>query len=212
VLEAAPVTERHSYETLVRGLSDAERDALMRAGVAPRFPDLEGWEFDGTNTGAITDLLGIRKFKKGFYRGLPRSPGGPEPFLQGYNVVVAQNGLGAPHVPVPDVERARRHGFFRVYAVQPGSVDSIYPNALLLDYGLGGNGLQPSALLRDYLVQVYPDDRDLLLGRAFLALGKLRVPAGYFVLRRANRFDFGAREQMAIDLRGRRTRPAPSPN
>jgi hypothetical protein len=203
------VTERHSYETLVCGLGDAERDALMRSGVAPRFEDLEGWEFDGTNTGAVTDLLGIRKFKKGFYRGIPRSPRGPEPFLQGYNVVVAQNGIGAPHVPVPDAERAKRHGFYRVYAVQPGAVDSLYPNALLLDYGLGDNGLDPSSLLRDYLVQVYPDDRDLLLGRAFLALGGARIPAGYFVLRRANRFDYGARERMSVDLRGRHWRPAP---
>ncbi len=165
-------------------------DAKMRAGVAPSFDDLRGWEFSGTNAGALTDLLGIRKFKKGFYEGAPRVPRGPTPFIQGYNVVVAQNGIGNPHVAKPNDESPKRHGFYRVHQVVSGARDDKYPNALLLDYGLGKNGGNPAGLLRDYLVQVDPDDKDLLLGKAYLALLGMRIPVGFFVLVRHNKHEF----------------------
>ena len=56
-------------------------------------------------------------------------------------------------------------------------------NALLLDYGAGGNRcLDPSGLIRDYLVRVEPGSDELLLGRAFLALGPFRPSPSYFVL------------------------------
>jgi hypothetical protein len=59
---------------------------------------------------------------------------------------------------------------------------------LLLDYGLGGNGpFGPP--LRDYIVQVYPDNADLLLGKAYLALGPLRIPAGFFILERLKKHE-----------------------
>jgi hypothetical protein len=167
----------------------SELEAKMRAGTAPDLDTLVGWEFAGTNTGAMTDLLGIRKFKKGFYRGEPRVSEGPEPFIQGYNVVVAQNGIGAPSIARPSEDTPKRHGFYRVHRVIAGARDAKYENALLLDYGLGKNGANPAGLLRDYLVQIDPKDPDLLLGKAYLALGA-RVPAGFFVLVRHNRHDF----------------------
>lgn len=169
----------------------SELEAKMRAGVAPSFESLEGWEFAGTNTGAMTDLLGIRKFKKGFYRPTaPRVSSGPEPFIEGYNVVVAQNGIGAPHVARPSEEAPKRHGFYRVHRVVAGAKDAVYPNALLLDYGLGKNGANPAGLLRDYLVQIDPADPDLLLGKAYFALLGGRIPAGFFVLVRHNKHGF----------------------
>jgi hypothetical protein len=58
-----PDGSRYTYLDLVQNVSDTVRDAVMRAGVAPEFSSLAGWEFDGTNTGAITDLVGIRKFR-----------------------------------------------------------------------------------------------------------------------------------------------------
>lgn len=161
----------------------------MLRGTAPRFEDLVGWEFAGANTLGLTRWIGIRKFTKGFYEGPPRSRAGPTPFVQGYNIVVRQNGDEEPHEYVPSEERPRRHGFYRVYAVDPSARDNRYPNALLLDYSLGGNGpFGPP--LRDYLVQVYPDDPDLLLGKAYIALGPMRIPVSFFVLRRLRRHDF----------------------
>ncbi len=207
-----PDGSRYSYLDLVREVTDATRDAVMRGGTAPTFESLLGWEFGGTNTGGASDLLGIRKFKKGFYGGAPRVPEGPQPFIQGYNVVVEQNGVGTPHVATPDDATAKRHGFYRVHAVVPGAPDAVYPNALLLDYGLGRNGIEPSGLLRDYVVQVYADDPDLLLGRAFFALGPVRVHGGYFVLSRSNRFDYASAEQAKQEQRGRQFRPGVAPS
>jgi hypothetical protein len=165
-------------------------EAILRAGPAPRFEDLVGWEFNGTNVGFMPGVLGIRKFRKGFYQGPPRAPEGPTPFVQGYNIPVRQNGVGRPHVAKPSDEAPKRFGFYRVYAASQNPRFQRYPQALLLDYGLGDNGLTPPALLRDYLVQVNPDSPDLLLGSAYLALGPLAIPAGFFILERARQHSF----------------------
>ncbi len=185
-----PDGSRWDQLSLVREADNATRAAIMRAGTAPSFDELRGWEFAGINTAWVAGLGGVRKFKKGFYEG-PARGSGPEPFIQGYNVPVRQNGVGNPHVAKPSDERPKRFGFYRVHRVQAGARDARYPNALLLDYSLGGNfALDPSNLLRDYLVQVHPDDPELLLGHAFAAVLGMRIPISYFVLRRMNRHDF----------------------
>ena len=76
-----------------------------------------------------------------------------------------------------------------MHAPVEGARDARYPNALLLDYSLGANGLFGPPL-RDYIVQVYPDNPDLLLGKAYLALFGLRIPTNYFVLERLHQHDF----------------------
>jgi hypothetical protein len=79
----------------------------------------------------------------------------------------------------------RRFGFYHVRPVDPESQDNAYLNALLLDYGQGGNGrFDITATLRDYVVRVHPACDDLLLGKAFLAAGPLRLQIGYFLLER----------------------------
>jgi hypothetical protein len=51
-----------------------------------------------------------------------------------------------------------------------------------LNYGKGGNKpYDPTAGLRDYVVQL---DDDLYLGKAYYALGPLRVPSNFFILER----------------------------
>ena len=180
---------RYSWLEILRDLSNEEREAMMRAGVAPRFEDLVGWEFAGANTPPIYRLVGIRKFAKGFYEGIARVPDGPAPFIQGYNIPVRNDADDAPHRMKPSDERPKRFGFYRVHRPVPGSYDDLYPNGLLLNYGLGGNGpFGPP--LRDYLVQIYPDDPDLLLGKAYANLLGFRIPTNYFVLRRLRRHDF----------------------
>ena len=186
---SSALAKRYSWLELVRGIGNGEREALMLGGVAPRFEDLVGWEFAGANALILTRMIGIRKFTKGFYEGAPKSTVGPTPFVQGYNIVVRQNADEAEHVYVPSDEKPKRHGFYRVHAVEAGARDSRYPNALLLDYSLGGNGLFGPPL-RDYLVQIYPDDPDLLLGKAYVALGPVRIPVSFFVLRRLKKHSF----------------------
>lgn len=190
-MTAAERQERFSFTDLATRATNAEREQLMRSGSPPSLESLVGWEFAGLNTAPITSMLGIRKFKKGFFSAvLPGRFGSNVPHIQGYNVVVFQDELSAPHRAKPSEQAPKRHGFFAVHRVQPQARDNRYPNAVLLDYGLGGNTLSPSGLLRDYLVQVYADDPDLLLGRAFLALWGGRISASYFVLKRMNPHQF----------------------
>lgn len=188
---AQPSQQRYSPVELAFEVSHDTRQRLMLAGKAPALSELVGWEFAGLNAAKAAHWFGFGKFKKGFYEGPPRVASGPEPYIQGYNVVVHQDGVDKPHRARPSEDHPKRHGFFRVHAVVPGARDSRHPKALLLDYGLGKNGISPSALLRDYLVQVYDDDPTLLLGYADLALGPVRIPAGFFVLKRQNRHQFG---------------------
>lgn len=179
---------RYDWIGLVNTASNGLRETIMRTGTAPTFESLVGWEFRGANGSVLTRLIGIRKFAKGFYEGADRSAKGPTPHIHGYNVIVRQNADEAPHLYSPSDEKPHRHGYYRVHAPVPGARDSYYPNALLLDYGLGGNGpFGPP--LRDYLVQVYPDNPDLLLGKAYVALGPIRIPVGFFILERYRQHD-----------------------
>lgn len=181
----APESLQELYRSPVSTL-----EAILRNGTPPPFEDLIGWEFNGANVGVLPGLLGIRKFRKGFYQGPPRVPHGPEPFIQGYNVPVQQNGIDQPWIALPSESSPRRFGFYRVYRASQNPRFQHYPHALLLDYGLGRNGATPPALLRDYLVQAHPGSSDLLVGKAYLALGPVTLPAGFFVLQRARRHDF----------------------
>lgn len=171
-----------TYEA-VCAMPPAQLNQLVWDGATPELDSLAGWEFRGFNVAPVTALLGIRKFKKGFFR----DPSQPE-LLQGYNVKVEQNGLLNPWVDKLRHGEPVRHALYQVYRVRSDERDNLYPNALMLNYGLGPNPpLDPSRVLRDYLVQVHKDNPDLLLGKAYTALGPLRLPSGFFVLERYNR-------------------------
>jgi hypothetical protein len=151
-----------------------ELERLLLRGDTPDPERLAGWEFRGLNTPRWARLAGIRKFIKGF----DKDAGGQ---LFGYNLPVRQNRLDEPW----EVKKPERFGFYRVDPVDATRRDNAYLHALLLDYGRGGNRpLDPVRGLRDYLVRVERGSDDLLLGKAFYALGPLRVPASLFVLER----------------------------
>jgi len=166
-----------TYETLCRA-TRGELEQTMRAGAPPALADLAGWEFRGYNTNPVAELIRVRKFKKGF----EGDPGQHE--LMGYNVRMRQNGLLAPWVPV--LRRGEPIREFP-YVVRATPAGDRFANALLLDYGLPGALPLPPTWLRDYLVQVTPENRDLLLGVAYAALGPIKLFVGYFVLERYNR-------------------------
>src|SRR5690606_8919478 len=64
-----PDGDRYTWLEILQDMSNGQREAIMRTGVAPRFEDLAGWEFGGGNAVPLFRLLGIRKFVKGFYEG-----------------------------------------------------------------------------------------------------------------------------------------------
>jgi hypothetical protein len=187
------VADPHALRARALDLFRADRadlERILARGDAPSPDELLGWEFDGLNVGVMPGILGIRKFRKGFYAGPDRVSRGPAALAHGFNIPVRQDGADRPHRAKPSDEQPKRFGFYRVYPCDRSERFNAYPGALLLDYGLGANGLDPSRFLRDYLVKVTPDSSDLLLGKAYLALGPLRPFAGYFILRRFGRHGF----------------------
>lgn len=187
-----PLAATHASEDYVR-LARASNEELLRVMVRGQRPDpdaLDGWMFRGTNTPGWAKLLGIKKFVKGFYRGVPRvvQRDGQGP-LFGYNAGVRQNSLEQPWVFKPHADDPKPFGFYSVTDVDATAQDNEHLNALLLNYGEGDNPLtDPSKVLRDYIVCAYPGRDDILLGHAFAALGPKRIGTNFFVLERMRRY------------------------
>ena len=159
----------------------AELDTAFIRGVTPDVEGLVGWEFRGINHPAWASLVGIKKFIKGFFRK-------PDGRVVGYNCPVAQNVLDGRWYARPNDTAPKRFGFYTVEPVDATARDNAYLHALLLDYGKGGNKpWDPTRNIRDYIVQVDPQNPDLLLGKAYMALGPLRVHTNYFILERHRR-------------------------
>lgn len=155
-----------------------ELEQVFVRGATPDLESLVGWEFRGINhlplnALPVANLLGIKKFLKGFFRD-------EQGKVMGYNSPVRNNVLdGRWHVA------PKRFGFYEVYPVDATARDNKYLHAVLLDYGKGGNKLyDPSGLLRDYVVQVDPANPDLFLGKAYGAVGPLRIHTNFFILER----------------------------
>lgn len=158
--------------------SNADLEAVFRAGTQPSPDALAGYEFRGFNTPFFAKLLGIQKFVKGFFK--------ESGAVEGYNIPVQQNGFEGAWLHKPSAEAPKRFGFYNVYPVRKYERDNLYPNALLLNYGASARNpfYRVERVLRDYVVQVDPANADLLLGKAYLAFGPVRVPSNFFVLER----------------------------
>lgn len=187
-----PLAALDASEDFLR-LARASNEELLRVMVRGQRPDpdaLDGWMFRGANTPTWASLLGIKKFVKGFYRGAPRviQRQGQGP-LFGYNAGVRQNSLEKPWLFKPHEDDPKPFGYYSVTNVDATAHDNEHLNALLLNYGEGQNPLtDPSKVLRDYIVCAYPDRDDILLGRAFVALGPKRLGTNFFVLERMRRY------------------------
>jgi hypothetical protein len=153
-----------------------ELEKIFVRGATPDLDSLVGWEFRGINHPAWAKLAGIKKFVKGFFRT-------DDGRVKGYNSPVEQNVLdGRWHIA------PKRFGFYLVAPVDATARDNAYLHSVLLDYGKGGNPVwDASRGLRDYLVQVAPGDPDLLIGKAYAAVGPARLAVGYFILERWRR-------------------------
>ena len=158
-------------------MSKIELEKVFMRGSMPELDKLAGWEFRGLNHPRWARLAGIKKFMKGFYW--------DHDLLHGYNCPVTQNANEAPWVFRGSAEDPGRFGYYSVAPVDARAKDNAYLNSVLLNYGEGGNKLyDPSRNLRDYLVQVDADNDDLYLGKAYYALGPLRIATNFFLLER----------------------------
>jgi hypothetical protein len=182
-----PPPNRAGSRTLaLEAMSMRELEIVLQRGVMPDLDDLAGWQFRGTNTPGWAKLAGIKKFMKGFFR---KQPSGDDAGgVYGYNCPIVQNRLDQPWIAKPDDAAPKRFGFYKVEPVDPTARDNAYLHAVLLDYGKGDNqAWDPTRGLRDYLVQVDAGNNDLYLGKAYYAVGPLRVATSFFVLERYRR-------------------------
>jgi hypothetical protein len=153
-------------------------EKIFQRGSMPNLDDLVGWEFRGVNHMPLNflpfaQLVGIKKFVKGFFKT-------EDGKVMGYNKPVARNALdGRWNVA------EKPFGYYEVAPVDPTARDNKYLHSVLLDYGKGKNPVyDPSQVLRDYVVQVDPNNPDLFLGKAYGAFGPLRIPTNFFILER----------------------------
>jgi hypothetical protein len=159
------------------GMSKDQLETVFVRGSMPDLGRLAGWEFRGLNHPAWARLAGIKKFMKGFFWNGDK--------LHGYNCPVKQNTNDAPWEFKASAEDPGRFGYYQVAPVDARAKDNAYLNSVLLNYGEGGNKLyDPSRNLRDYLVQVDPDNEDLYLGKAYYAIGPVRLATNFFLLER----------------------------
>lgn len=173
----APLHPSADYLALV-GTPPKRLAAVMRRGDMPDVDALAGWEWRGTNMPATSRLLGLRRFIKGF---VPAADGG----LEGYNVSVRGADLSSPWSERRQRDGRREWAPFTVAPVDPAALLNRYLHALLLDYGAAPTPERGVAgRLRDYLVRVVPGSDELLLGHAFMAVGRRSVPVGWFALER----------------------------
>jgi hypothetical protein len=168
-------------------LTRRELELVFQRGSMPDLDGLAGWEFRGINVLPFNsvpfgNLVGIKKFLKGFYRA-------EDGKVMGYNSPVVCNVLDGRWHTKPSDTAPKRFGFYETYPVDATARDNIYLHALLLDYGKGDNPrFDITRGLRDYLVQVDPTNPDLLLGKAYYAVGPGRIGGlNFFILERHRR-------------------------
>lgn len=147
--------------------------AYMRRGVRPDQRALSGYEYRGRNTARWLMVAGADRFIKGFSG------------AYGYNRRIKRSAPDTwltPGAPEPEP-----FAFFAVQPVDAEARDNRYLNALLLDYGQHATKrVDPGRTLRDYLV-AFDDSHEVLLGQAFIAVGKLRPSPTFFALQRLRR-------------------------
>lgn len=73
----------------------------------------------------------------------------------------------------------------RFDAADPAASDYRRHDAMLLDYGRGGNRAYDIAkIIRDYVVRIEPGSDDLLLGKAYFVVAGARLASSYFLIER----------------------------
>ena len=169
---------------LLDGLLSAsvtELRARLEGGHRVTADALAGQAFRGVSLGlpAFIERLTWKTFCKTVHRDAETGA------LRGWNVRLEQTGVDGP------VVYQRKRGApvtFGHFAVVDG------PDGLLLDYGQGGNGFDPTAMVRDPVVALVQGSTELLLGRSEVAVGglRLRTPS-YFALQPAGPLDHTAK-------------------
>ena len=167
---------KHTYESLASS-TDETLEQVMKSGTQPELDVIAGNEYRGWNTPFFAATAGILRFKKGFFK--DPSAGGA---VRGYNKdIVSGGGLMDPWTEKGKTGKQNRSAFTRLCRRRAVRIQT----SVLLNYNCPRNfPLDPTKLLRDYVVQVNPDNPHLLLGKAYLALPGKWPTVSYFILER----------------------------
>lgn len=155
---------------------------FMNLGKQPNRESLVG-EYLGLNTGPLPKWLGFQKFVKSLRISDAWLMKPME--LIGNNFRVTQNGFAELYIKLMKDGKPVEQGYFVVESASNNPNWNHYPDAAFLDYGKGDNDWkEPARFLRDYLVQPFPDNKDILLGHAFIYILGLKISVGFFVLQK----------------------------
>jgi hypothetical protein len=180
----SPISSPRAVELLTQPRQ--QLDGWLESCPAPTPAALHG-QWQGINRGMGLSLAGVGQFIKDFDT---QASGCDSVIGRGSNILVEQVPIEqlACHGWQPRIDR--RTGDFH----RRGDFAIVAREATVLDYSMGSNpGWDPARWLVDDLVQV---DEDLLLGRAYLQWGRLRVPVSYFTLQRIPAMSAASAEQM----------------
>ena len=163
----------------------SELMALLEEGHPIADGILDDTEYRGVSLGLppLVEKLTWTKFRKAFHRDPVTG------LLRGWNVRLVQNGVGAEDIPLRRGGAPHTFGHFEVrdltgYAMPHGrgAAAKVGPGRML-DYGKGGNGLDPVRFLRDPLVALEVGDGRRLLGWSYLdILGRSVATPSFFTL------------------------------
>ncbi len=161
--------------------------AALAAGHAIDPAALDDSAYEGTSLGlpGWIERLTWKKFQKVFHR----DPATGE--LRGWNVRLAQNGVGAPCVPLVEAGERVTFGHYRVAPMEGYTPPKPCGPGLMLDYKFGARGaLDPLGALRDPIVALEPGSVEHLLGWSYLDVAGVPVSTpSYFALRRVGQLD-----------------------
>lgn len=163
------------FDDLSKLTPSALEDLMKSAAPRPDGDHLAGSLWHGYSLAMPAPLFALfGRFGKSFHRDADGR-------LRGWNTRMRQ-GVDGWH---PLVFRGKpvTYGHYEVVTEPEGTLAELYPGAVLIDYGLGGNrAWDPLGRVRDWVVQL---SDDLLLGRMYLSLGGRAVPTpSYFGLAR----------------------------
>ncbi len=169
------------FERLARS-DDRTLGALFAASPASPFDSIAGYEWRGWNTDPRLRYLGLQKFVKAFFRA--------EHGDEGCSIKVFQNPFGDPWKPRTRQGRLDAFAFALVRPQDARTRLERNPRALLIDHGASPrNPLHHlERTIRGYLVQPSADEPDVMLGRAFVGIGRARFASSFFVIQRGAPF------------------------
>ena len=176
-----PTTEnvRSLVETFLP-MSQAQLTQRLVNGYTIDPAALDDTEYKGISLGLpdFIDRLAWKTFKKVFHRDPDTG------HLRGWNIRIRQTGLYGDYEPQMKNGDPVTWGHYRVVSNAGRPCSKPTEQALLLDYGLGGNAWYDltTRAIRDPLVALDEGSADTLLGWSYLQFGPLRIPTPSFFL------------------------------